>query len=601
MFERLLVADLVIADISIHNANVFYELGIRHALRGRQTFLLRARLTLKYRSTLKLTDTFPTTPRNPGAALPALIEALKQTGSSNRVDSPVFRSLPKLTEPKQPALNPAPVEFVSDVELAGSRHQGGKLGLLAWEAGQFLWGAGGLRVAGRCQFKGGFFASARQTWEKVRTYYESDLEANTLLGTIYHRLSDLALSDQRLEAVLTNDRASSAERAEALALRARNEKTRGRNSWTAKDLAGRRCSTLQSPFLLQSRNLYAEAYEHDLNHYYSGLNALSLSVLLCELVGQERDIWISNFDSEVEARRAEEEISSSRSRLVLLVESAMNAAERRKVDLDWLPMSRADYRFLTAAKDSAAVTAYERALPTASELQICAAAAQLEMFRDVGVFTERAKACLEVFPARRVEAETLRHVILFTGHRIDVTGRATARFPATSEPSVRDRIRREISRLTTERPGRALGVAGGANGGDILFHEVCSEFEIPTRVLLTLPQDAFAAESVDSGGPEWRRRFDRLIDSHKGENEMQVLGTTKELPTWIRQPGAYDIWQRTNRWILEEALATAAEHITLLAVWDGNASDGPGGTEDLVALARKHGITTVIIDPARVV
>ena len=35
MFEQLLIADLVIADISIHNANVFYELGIRHALRDR--------------------------------------------------------------------------------------------------------------------------------------------------------------------------------------------------------------------------------------------------------------------------------------------------------------------------------------------------------------------------------------------------------------------------------------------------------------------------------------------------------------------------------------------------------------------------------------
>src|SRR5439155_1030556 len=44
MFERLLVADIVIADISIHNANVYYELGIRHALRDRITVLIRARV-----------------------------------------------------------------------------------------------------------------------------------------------------------------------------------------------------------------------------------------------------------------------------------------------------------------------------------------------------------------------------------------------------------------------------------------------------------------------------------------------------------------------------------------------------------------------------
>src|SRR5579863_2065821 len=45
MFQLLLLADLVIADISIHNANVFYELGIRHALRPRQTYMIRGAVT----------------------------------------------------------------------------------------------------------------------------------------------------------------------------------------------------------------------------------------------------------------------------------------------------------------------------------------------------------------------------------------------------------------------------------------------------------------------------------------------------------------------------------------------------------------------------
>ena len=48
MFQRLLAADLVVADLSVHNANVFYELGIRHALRQQKTFIVRAS-----------TDTFP--------------------------------------------------------------------------------------------------------------------------------------------------------------------------------------------------------------------------------------------------------------------------------------------------------------------------------------------------------------------------------------------------------------------------------------------------------------------------------------------------------------------------------------------------------------
>lgn len=42
MFHLLMTADLVVADVTIHNPNVFYELGIRHAFRDKFTFLIRS-------------------------------------------------------------------------------------------------------------------------------------------------------------------------------------------------------------------------------------------------------------------------------------------------------------------------------------------------------------------------------------------------------------------------------------------------------------------------------------------------------------------------------------------------------------------------------
>lgn len=42
MFRLLVLSDIVIADVSIYNANVFYELGIRHGLQDRHTLLIRA-------------------------------------------------------------------------------------------------------------------------------------------------------------------------------------------------------------------------------------------------------------------------------------------------------------------------------------------------------------------------------------------------------------------------------------------------------------------------------------------------------------------------------------------------------------------------------
>src|SRR5262245_28785702 len=41
MFALILEADLIVCDITILNANVFYELGIRHALRRRRTLLIK--------------------------------------------------------------------------------------------------------------------------------------------------------------------------------------------------------------------------------------------------------------------------------------------------------------------------------------------------------------------------------------------------------------------------------------------------------------------------------------------------------------------------------------------------------------------------------
>src|SRR5438309_2068775 len=95
MFEELLIADVVVADISIHNANVFYELGIRHALRDKRTFLIKSKgddtpFDLK-------TDRYLSYDADkPAERVEILAEALKRTWDSSKRDSPVFELLPTL-------------------------------------------------------------------------------------------------------------------------------------------------------------------------------------------------------------------------------------------------------------------------------------------------------------------------------------------------------------------------------------------------------------------------------------------------------------------------------------------------------------------------
>jgi hypothetical protein len=42
MFERLILCDFAVADLTTANANVFYELGVRHSVRPWSTVLLYA-------------------------------------------------------------------------------------------------------------------------------------------------------------------------------------------------------------------------------------------------------------------------------------------------------------------------------------------------------------------------------------------------------------------------------------------------------------------------------------------------------------------------------------------------------------------------------
>jgi hypothetical protein len=139
MFQRLLTADLVIADISIHNANVYYELGVRHALRGKHTFMIRAR-----GADLK-TDEVPfdiKTDRylsydgvNPAASIDDLVAGLRQTINSEAADSPVFQMLPDLDEQDRARFLPIPRDYREEVERAMEKKEIGDLELLADEAG----------------------------------------------------------------------------------------------------------------------------------------------------------------------------------------------------------------------------------------------------------------------------------------------------------------------------------------------------------------------------------------------------------------------------------------------------------------------------------
>jgi tetratricopeptide (TPR) repeat protein len=95
MFERLADCTYAVADLSLANPNVFYELGIRHALRPWTTVLMfQAGLTLPLDVALGAAMTYPEDVLEDSHHLATSREVLTarlQAAEEHRTDSPVFQ------------------------------------------------------------------------------------------------------------------------------------------------------------------------------------------------------------------------------------------------------------------------------------------------------------------------------------------------------------------------------------------------------------------------------------------------------------------------------------------------------------------------------
>jgi hypothetical protein len=181
-------------------------------------------------------------------------------------------------------------------------------------------------------------------------------------------------------------------------------------------------------------------------------------------------------------------------------------------------------------------------------------------------------------------------VLLFTGHRLDAPGRPIPRFPASAEGRAHEMIATAISSELSAAVGPVAGLAGGASGSDILFHEIAARLAVPTELYLALPPADYRAASVADGGEAWAARFDALCE----DLPIHLLPDAAR-----RDDPALSVWERSNLWMLDSALAWTTGGTTLLALWNGEGGDGPGGTADMVARAHAGGARVVRLDARR--
>ena len=124
--------------------------------------------------------------------------------------------------------------------------------------------------------------------------------------------------------------------------------------------------------------------------------------------------------------------------------------------------------------------------------------------------SDAAHDLLAVVPAPRVLA--------FSGHMIDLPGRATPRFPAGIEDEVARALRERLARL-----GPSIGYAQAACGADIQFLEAMQDAGMQTHIVLPFAKQDFIRESVAIAGEAWIRRFERVL-----ERATRVVLATEE-------------------------------------------------------------------------
>ncbi len=609
MFSELLLADIVIADITIHNANVFYELGIRHALRSKTTVLIKCRGfdetpfdIIGYRYIDYDKD-------NPGAVLTTLITFLKNSPSSIKNDSPVFNMLPKLEQPETEKFLAVPADFLEEVSIASGSRQIGKLTLLAQEAGFFAWEKPALRFIGEELFKLKAIEAGQVIWEKILEEYPDDFQANDRLATIYQRLAEtematntaeavelLTASDLAIESLLNNHpEAEKSKRAEAYALKGRNAKTRWINTWENAG-ADKAVTALQSVFLETAYKNYENGFYEDLNHFYSGINALGLLTVITKLAEQNPDAWLCCFSTDEEGNENLEAKKLKLQELAAGVQLAIDAEKKRlllqnKTNV-WLDITEADFISLTSNRPVRVAAIYKKALENAEDFNRDAVIKQLKIYRELNILADNMQAVLNVIEPVAGSTETKTHYLLFTGHMIDKPGRKEPRFPKEKEAAVREKIKEKILEEKSKINGRVIGIAGGACGGDILFQELCTELGIETQLLLAVPADIFKTESVAFAGTDWIERFNNLYQTLP----HQTLCDTKNLPAWLQKKTDFTIWERNNLWKLNSALLNGGMKMSLIALWDGQVGDGAGGTEHMIKQANERGAKVIVID-----
>jgi hypothetical protein len=153
-------------------------------------------------------------------------------------------------------------------------------------------------------------------------------------------------------------------------------------------------------------------------------------------------------------------------------------------------------------------------------------------------------------------------VIALAGRRADAADTTDPRFPSANANIVKERIRRQLERLTA----RTL-VCSAACGADLVALDAAGELGLRRRIVLPFAEQRFRVTSVVDRGAEWGALFDRILAEVRGHDDVVTLEDVSDVAA---------AYVAANRRILDEAAslgrAENAEVVAIL-VWEGRFRD----------------------------
>lgn len=593
MFQELLLADLVVADLSIDNPNVWYELGVRHALRARGVLLIQSQRDYqpfdiytdrKLRYHLKDGVPDPAYLTQDRTALKEMAEATISAWHGRPV-SPVYTYLDYLREPDWKTLSMAGSaitehgfhyrEWAERVQTARGKRRPGDIMVLADEAPIQALALEAYRHAGKALLDAGQPGFALEQIDKALALDPDDTAGRQLKAVILGRLGRLGDALTLVGRLLEGD----AKTAENWALLGRIEKEHWIDAWRipgASPEAMRAAAVAACASLGEACSGYERGYLCNIAHYYSGMNALTLRWVLAELGGYDPSLLpLSILEGGVRCSLA----------------SAINAETPLHKDY-WARASLAEVETLRGESDEVR-RAWERALAARPDwFELDSSYQQLRILRDlgmrgteVGIATGIVERGLERLHCAPPPAK----VFLFSGHMVDQPERAVPRFPndARHIEIARAAIAQQLDAL--DIGADALAICGGACGGDLLFAELALERGARLQMHLPFAEPRFLQASVSFAGAEWRDLFFKV----KANSRTTVLIMPGELGP---APASVDPYARNNLWQLYTALAHGADKVRFICLWDRGEADGPGGTRQMYEAVRERSGQVFILD-----